>query len=56
MNEKYNDCESVVKINELLIKDKNQQIKKTKKSLTFSLVGGGVVAIGLTTAILAILL
>jgi len=56
LNEKYNDCESVVKINELLIKDKNQQIKKTKKSLTFSLVGGGVVAIGLTTAILAILL
>jgi hypothetical protein len=56
LNEKYNDCESVVKINELLIKDKNKQIKKTKRSLTFSLVGGGVVAISLTTAILAILL
>jgi hypothetical protein len=56
LEEKYNDCESVVVITETMLEAKDKQLKKTKRSLTFSLIGGGVVTLGLTTAILAILL
>ncbi len=56
LNEKYNDCESVVKITELNLSQVQIKNKKLKTNMTVSLVGGGIVTIGLTTALLALLL
>jgi uncharacterized FlgJ-related protein len=56
LEEKYNDCQSVVKITELNLTSEQTKNKKLKTNMTVSLVGGGVLAIGLTTALLVILL
>ena len=56
LNEKYNDCQSVVKITELNLSQEQIKNKKLKTNMTVSLVGGGILTIGLTTVLLAVLL
>lgn len=56
LKEKYNDCQSVTKIAESSLEQEKDKNKKLKTNLTISLVGGGVLSLGLTTALLVILL
>lgn len=56
LKEQFIDCQSVVKVTELNLASEKKKNKKLKTNMTISLVGGGVLTIGLTTALLAILL
>tara|TARA_R110001592_G_scaffold255416_1_gene519007 strand:- start:58098 stop:58526 length:429 start_codon:yes stop_codon:yes gene_type:complete len=56
LNEKSDDYKSVIKVIELNLDYEKNKSKKLKKDLTISLIGGGVVTLGLTTAFLIVLL
>lgn len=56
LDEKIDDYKSVVEIVELNLDNEKKRSKKLKTNLTFSLIGGGVVTLGITTVFLVILL
>jgi hypothetical protein len=56
LDEKIDDYKSVVEIVELNLDSEKKRSKKLKTNLTFSLIGGGVVTLGVTTVFLVILL
>ena len=56
LKEQFTDCQSVVKVTELNLITEKKKNKKLKTNMTISLVGGGVLTIGLTTALLALVL
>jgi len=56
LKEKFTDCQSVMKVTELSLETEKKKNKKLKTEMTVSIIGGGVLTIGLTTALLVLLL
>ena len=56
LNEKYIDSQSIIKVAEYSLELEKKKSKRLKTKYTVSLVGGGILTIGLTTALLLLLL
>jgi len=56
LKEKYTDSQSIIKIVESSLEQEKKKSKKLRTKYTVSLVGGGILSVGLTTALLVLLL
>jgi len=56
LNDKFNDCQSIIKVNEDLLQQQKKLNKQLKTKFNIVLIGGTVVSLGFTTALILILI
>lgn len=56
LNEKFNDCQSIIKVNEDLLQQQKNLNKQLKTKFNIVLIGGTVVSLGFTTALILMLI
>lgn len=56
LNDKFNDCQSIIKVNEDLLQQQKKINKQLKTKFNIVLIGGTVVSLGFTTALILILI
>lgn len=56
LNDKFKDCQSIIKVNEDLLQQQKKLNKQLKTKFNIVLIGGTVVSLGFTTALILILI
>jgi len=56
LNDKFNDCQSIIKVNEDLLQQQKKLNKQLKTKFNITLIGGTVLSLGFTTAIILLII
>lgn len=56
LNDKFNDCQSIIKVNEDLLQQQKKINKQLKTKFNITLIGGTILSLGFTTALILVLI